>query len=61
MQYKARGFWNKECERAIRWDDSDLAIAWPIEQLSGATVKLSDKDAASPTFAVAKTSGEVFS
>lgn len=61
VQYKARGFWNKECERAIRWDDSDLAIAWPIDQLRGATVNLSDKDAASPTFAVAKTSGEVFS
>ncbi|WP_413404348.1 MULTISPECIES: dTDP-4-dehydrorhamnose 3,5-epimerase [unclassified Synechococcus] len=61
VQYKARGFWNKECERAIRWDDSDLAIAWPIDQLRGATVNLSDKDAESPTFAVAKTSGEVFS
>ena len=61
VQYNARGFWNKECERAIRWDDSDLAIAWPIDQLRGATVNLSDKDAASPTFAVAKTSGEVFS
>ena len=61
VQYNARGFWNKECERAIRWDDSDLAIAWLIDQLRGATVNLSDKDAASPTFAVAKTSGEVFS
>lgn len=61
VQYNARGFWNKECERAIRWDDSNLAIAWPIDQLRGATVNLSDKDAASPTFAVAKTSGEVFS
>ena len=61
VQYKTRGFWNKECERAIRWGDPELAIDWPLDQLEGATVNLSDKDAASPTFAVAKTSGEVFS
>ena len=60
VQYKARGFWNKDCERAIRWNDPDLAIAWPLDQLRGATVNLSDKDAASPTFALAKTSGDLF-
>ena len=26
VQYKTRGFWNKGCERAIRWDDPALAI-----------------------------------
>ena len=60
VQYKARGFWNKECERAIRWDDPELAIDWPLDQLMGATVNLSDKDAASPTFSEAQTSGDVF-
>ena len=30
VQYKARGFWNRDCERAIRWDDPNLAIAWPL-------------------------------
>jgi dTDP-4-dehydrorhamnose 3,5-epimerase len=60
VQYKARGFWNKQCERAIRWNDPDLAIAWPIDQLKGATVNLSDKDAAAPTFSEAQTSGDVF-
>ena len=60
VQYKARGFWNKSCERAIRWDDPELAIDWPLNQLEGATVNLSDKDAASPTFALAKTSGDLF-
>lgn len=60
VQYKARGFWNKGYERAIRWDDPELAIHWPLDQLEGATVNLSDKDAASPTFAVAQTSGDVF-
>ena len=35
VQYKARGFWNKACERAIVWNDPDLSIAWPIERLQG--------------------------
>ena len=60
VQYKARGFWNKDCERAIRWNDPDLAIAWPIDQLKGATVNLSDKDAAAPTFSEALSNGDVF-
>ena len=45
VQYKARGFWNRDCERAIRWDDKDLAIAWPLERLEGVSVSLSEKDA----------------
>ncbi len=60
VQYKVRGFWNKAYERAIRWDDPDLAIAWPIDQLEGTTVNLSDKDAASPTLSEAQTSGSIF-
>jgi dTDP-4-dehydrorhamnose 3,5-epimerase len=38
-------------ERAIRWDDHDLAIAWP---LGGATPLVSAKDAAAPAFAAAE-------
>ena len=60
VQYKARGFWNKECERAIRWDDPELAIDWPLDQLEGATVNMSDKDAASPTFSEAQSNGDLF-
>ena len=39
MQYKARGFWNKQCERAIRWDDPELAIDWPLDQLEAEGVR----------------------
>ena len=59
VQYKARGFWNKQCERAIRWDDPQLGIEWPIDQLEGATVNLSDKDATAPSFSEAQTSGDL--
>ena len=60
VQYKARGFWNKACERAIVWNDADLAIAWPIERLQGAEVSLSGKDAEAPRFKAAEAAGDVF-
>ncbi|NOL48078.1 dTDP-4-dehydrorhamnose 3/5-epimerase [Synechococcus sp. MIT S9220] len=61
VQYKARGFWNKACERAILWNDSDLGIAWPLERLKGAGLSLSGKDADAPGFQAATTTGDVFS
>tara|TARA_B100001063_G_scaffold195731_1_gene187534 strand:- start:578 stop:1168 length:591 start_codon:yes stop_codon:yes gene_type:complete len=61
VQYKVRGFWNKACERAILWNDSDLEIAWPLERLEGAGLSLSGKDADAPGFHAATTTGDVFS
>jgi dTDP-4-dehydrorhamnose 3,5-epimerase len=49
--YKTTDFWSRECERAIRWDDPQLAIAWPLEALAGAEPQLSEKDAAAPLLA----------
>ena len=60
VQYKARGFWNKDCERAIRWDDASIGIRWPLDQLGGAEVSLSGKDAEAPTLDQAKAAGDVF-
>jgi dTDP-4-dehydrorhamnose 3,5-epimerase len=40
--YKTTEYWYPEHERCIRWDDPDLAIAWP---LAGATPSVSAKDA----------------
>ena len=61
VQYKARGFWNKACERIILWNDSDLGIAWPVERLEGTNVSLSGKDDVAPSFQAATTMGDVFS
>jgi dTDP-4-dehydrorhamnose 3,5-epimerase len=57
--YKTTDFWSRECERAIRWDDPELAIAWPLEALAGAKPQLSEKDAAAPLLA-ALAEGDLF-
>lgn len=48
------------CERSLRWNDPQLAIAWTLEQLGGTQPLLADKDAAAPSFDAAATAGEVF-
>ena len=60
VQYKARGFWNKDCERAIRWDDPNLAIAWPINRLNGTSVSVSDKDAEAVSLQAAISAKDLF-
>ena len=48
--YKTTDFWSRECERALRWDDPDLAIAWPAPEAAdaGSSPLLSGKDAEAP-------------
>ena len=58
--YKASGYWNKDCERSLRWDDPTLAIAWPLEALNGVEPLLADKDGAAPSLAAAVAAGDVF-
>jgi dTDP-4-dehydrorhamnose 3,5-epimerase len=46
VQYKCTGIYNGKAESAIRWDDPDLAIAWPKLDF-----QVSDKDRNAQTFA----------
>lgn len=42
VHYKTTELWHPECECSVRWDDPDIAIAWPV---SASDVVLSEKDA----------------
>jgi dTDP-4-dehydrorhamnose 3,5-epimerase len=53
FEYKCTAYYAPEHERAIRWDDPDLNIDWPIP--SGTHPHLSAKDAAAVLFRDADT------
>lgn len=58
--YKTSGYWNRECERSLLWNDSLLAINWPLARLDGQEVLLADKDAAAPGLEQALSRDAVF-
>ena len=60
VQYKASGFWNRDCERSLRWDDPNLKIQWPLEQAGATFPLLAAKDAEAPMLDVLDDSNEVF-
>jgi dTDP-4-dehydrorhamnose 3,5-epimerase len=46
--YKVTAAYAPQHDRAIRWDDPDLAIAWPLDRLPDGPPTLSARDAAAP-------------
>lgn len=51
--YKTTDIYARECERAMRWDDPALAIAWPLPRSMSAP-RVAAKDAAAPSLADAE-------
>ena len=52
VSYKCADKFYGEYDGGIRWDDSDLAIAWPLDKVGGRDkFILSDKDQSLPSFA----------
>ena len=60
VQYKASGFWNRDWERSLRWDDPALQIAWPLERAGVQEPLLTAKDAEAPLLATFEATGELF-
>ena len=58
--YKTTDFWSKDCERAIRWDDPQVAIAWPLNSLGGIEPLLAQKDGKAPLMAAAVAAAGLF-
>jgi len=58
--YKTTEFWTPASERAIRWDDPELAVAWPLQDLGGAQPQLAPKDAQAPFWREAVAAGALF-
>lgn len=48
VQYKVDGFYSRDHDRGVAWDDPDLGIDWPLSEAGVAAPVLSDKDAAQP-------------
>ena len=48
IAYKVDAYYSREHDRAIAWNDPDIAIAWPV---TPAEAQLSDKDRAAPRLA----------
>jgi dTDP-4-dehydrorhamnose 3,5-epimerase len=46
--YKCTAFYAPEYERAIRWDDTQIGVQWPLP--AGVAPTLSGKDAVAPSF-----------
>ena len=60
VQYKASGFWNRDCERSLRWDDPTLQLAWPLARAGVVAPLLAAKDAEAPSLAALERAGDVF-
>ena len=58
--YKTTDFWTPASERAIRWDDPELAIGWPLQELAGVQPQLAAKDAQAPLWRDAVAAGALF-
>ena len=53
FEYRCTDYYSREDERTIRWDDSDLAIDWPLPE--GESPVLSEKDKAGVALKEAET------
>lgn len=54
VYYKCTGLYSKESERAIIWNDPEVGIKWPLDEVGGKAI-LSDRDKVHPGLKNAET------
>jgi dTDP-4-dehydrorhamnose 3,5-epimerase len=52
LLYKCTDFYSPKDERAVRWNDPEIGVRWPLSP--GSVPLLSDKDAAAPSLGQAE-------
>ena len=60
VHYKVKGLRDIKSERAIKWDDPNIAINWPILENNIDKIILSNKDEIAPNFDYVIKSGDYF-
>ena len=60
VQYKTNEYWDKDYERSLFWQDSDLNIKWPIGNKEKYKIITNHKDSIAPTLKEIEKSGEIF-
>ena len=60
VQYKITSYWNKNCERSIKWDDARIKIIWPTNELKQFNILVSKKDQMAPTLTEVESTGDIF-
>tara|TARA_B100001248_G_C27340172_1_gene435900 strand:+ start:241 stop:831 length:591 start_codon:yes stop_codon:yes gene_type:complete len=58
--YKTNNFWEKDFERCIKWNDKEIGIKWPINNLNLSYPLISNKDENALTFEEAISKSEIF-
>ena len=46
--YKASEFWSNDHDRSIKWNDTNININWPLNDINCSEPRLSEKDAKAP-------------
>ena len=60
VQYKATKKWDKNSEKSILWNDSDLKIDWPLNKIDKIEPILSQKDSVAVTIKQAEELNLIF-
>lgn len=58
--YKASGFWNRDSERSLLWNDPTLSIEWPLLRACVDHPMLAGKDSEAPHLEQLELADEVF-